>query len=185
MEKKAAKSEAANAARRKRILEEQAATAPLPKLREENGRLNVSAEDLRKKLREADDEFRQLKIKCDVARKEKDKERRKVDVTALDGTRKISDHQPVFVECSRFKAILQPQARPLGPNASPDDRNAFLTAARGTRYVVFLIRPDGFPCFQKYRACLLAANKESGTSIEFGYEPVNADWELVFPGKEG
>ena len=60
-----------------------------------------------------------------------------------------------------------------------------MAAARRTRYVVFLIRPDGFYCFGNYRAAILAANQEAGPVIEFGYEPFNAEWKPVFPGKEG
>jgi len=184
-EEQTAESKASNDARRRRISYLTEGTVQLPGVRQENSRLSISVEDLKKKLWEADDELQRLAAECNLARKEKDKQRRAVDITALDGTRRVSDHKPLFVECTWNKAILQPQERTLGSDPDAADREMFLSESRKTRYVVFLIRPDGFHCFEKYRNSLLAANKESQTPVEFGYEPVNADWDLAFPGKEG
>jgi len=184
-EKKTAESEAGNDGRREQVPDKEKKTAQLPGVRQQNARLNVSLEKLKQDLQEAETELQRLSAECDVARKEKDKERRRVDVTALDGTRKVSDHKPVFVECSRGKAILQPQERTLSADPGAADRETLLAAARRTRYVVFLVRPDGFRCFENYRSFVISAGQKTGAPIEFGYEPVNADWELVFPGKEG
>ena len=55
-----------------------------------------------------------------------------------------------------------------------DDQESFLQAAAQTRYVLFLIRPDGYQSFYEYRQLVLSRAKESGSSLDHGYEPVNS-----------
>jgi hypothetical protein len=46
---------------------------------------------------------------------------------------------------------------------------------------VFLIRPDGFTAFENYRDVLQTHNTSATRALDLGYEPVDADWQLVYP----
>lgn len=141
----------------------------LPDVRENHRRLSLSLEDLQAQLAKAEAEHAEhAKRKID-ARDKKEEERKKVRVLEISGTRTRHFRKPVFVECSARSAIVQPEGRKLGPHPDTDDQATFLASARKTRYVVFLVRPDGFRCFENYREVVTSANKDPGTSIDFGY----------------
>lgn len=171
--------------RQDRISQGKEEVKPISGIRESNARLNISLEELKKRLQEASDESERLSAECDLAREKKEEERKNVSVTTIGGTQKNRHLKPVFVECASQKAILQPQAKELSSNPDKSDQEAFLDFARRTGYVVFLIRPDGFGCFENYRDLMISANKNARSPVEYGYEPVNADWNLIYPGKEG
>jgi hypothetical protein len=81
--------------------------------------------------------------------------------------------------------ILQPAGTQLGDDPDDDDRRVFLSAASRTGYVVFMIRPDGFRSFNNYRRIVASVNQGSPGKLDCGFEPVNADWKLIYPGQKG
>jgi len=103
--------------------------------------------------------------------------------------------RPIYIECRGDAVVLQPEAivfneddfdEPLGPG---NPLAAAIRAAReqmllqgsadpqssGEPYPLLLVRPAGIPAYD----CALAAMKSWGS--EFGYELINADWELKYP----
>ena len=87
----------------------------------------------------------------------------------------------MFVECDSKGVWLRPERKLLDPTVSPAARTTFLNRVQSTGYVVFLIRPDGFVPFRRYRDVLITYNATAERPLDFGYEPVNADWKLVYP----
>jgi hypothetical protein len=137
---------------------------------------------LRKKLREADAELQRLLSQRDSTAQDK-KKKESTPRVVLEGTaQRPNQLKPVYLVCSGRDAILQPQGRSFAANPDKADQQAFLTAAHTAGYVVFLIRPDGIPCFKVYRYLLTSDNTTSGYHVQFGYEPVNADWDCSNPG---
>lgn len=91
-------------------------------------------------------------------------------------------HRPaVFMECDARGVWIMPERRLLAASAPSSARQAFLSKARTTGYVVFLIRPDGFTAFENYRDVLQTHNTSATRALDLGYEPVDADWQLVYP----
>ena len=81
--------------------------------------------------------------------------------------------KPLWVECVKGAVILLPQGERIpmeGLNTAP----AFKQAVSG-RYVVFLVRPDGFGAFANARA----AAEENGAK-RLGYEPIDRNWQLKY-----
>ncbi len=100
--------------------------------------------------------------------------------------------RPIYIECRSDAVVLQPENvvfgeadfdEPLGPG------NPLAAAVRAVReqmlmernidpqnggepYPLLLVRPDGIPAYE----CALAAMKSWGS--DFGYELINADWQL-------
>lgn len=76
---------------------------------------------------------------------------------------------PLYAECDGQGILLQPEnVRPqLQPGQTTEEQ--FLQAARQRGYVLFLIRPDGFGAFRRYRNTIVQNN------IDFGYEPIPQD----------
>jgi predicted nucleic acid-binding Zn-ribbon protein len=98
---------------------------------------------------------------------------------------------PLFVECTPFGAIIQPEGTRLSDVPGDEDRSRFLAAGQKTGYVVFLVRSGSFGgssrkdgSFERYRAILLDHNRSASLQIRFGFEPVEASWHLVYPGQE-
>lgn len=90
----------------------------------------------------------------------------------------------VFVECDAKGAWLMPERRMLEPTVPREARRLFMEHVRKTGYVVFLIRPDGFTAFERYRDFVETYNDTSTVPIDYGYEPLDADWRLVYPKVE-
>ncbi len=81
--------------------------------------------------------------------------------------------KPQWIECVKGAVILFPQGEKIfieGLKTAP----AFTQAVSG-RYVVFLVRPDGFGAFAKARA----AAEENGAK-RLGYEPIDRNWQLKY-----
>ncbi len=133
----------------------------LDELRAAIARLNRELEALKNKKKQAETELANLGPKRDGP---------KITIGTIHGS---FDWQPpsnpLYVECARRGAVLQPEniRLPVQPDQAAQDR--FLRVARQRRYVLFLIRPDGFDAFRAYRP-LVMQNK-----IDFGYEPIPQD----------
>ncbi len=103
--------------------------------------------------------------------------------------------RPIYIECRGDAVVLQPENivfseadfdEPLGPG---NPLAAAVRAARqqmllqgnvdpqnsGEPYPLLLVRPSGILAYE----CALAAMKSWGS--EFGYELINADWQLKYP----
>ena len=103
--------------------------------------------------------------------------------------------RPIYIECRGDGVVLQPENiafgeadfdEPLGPG---NPLAAAVRAAReqmlmehsndpqngGEPYPLLLVRPDGIMAYN----CALAAMKSWGS--EFGYELIDADWQLKYP----
>ena len=182
-EKKKSVWDAQNARQREAIAQAKARTDQLPRLREQ-GR---AAEDEPRRPRQGASEGRRRAPAAFAGTHrrpaQKAEEERRFSATALFGTQRIGAQKPTFVECRGDKGVLQPQARRSAPSPAPTTGRRS-SPPRSTHYVVFLIRPDGFDCFENYRKVLLAASPSEPAPIDFGYEPVNADWELDYSGKD-
>jgi hypothetical protein len=103
--------------------------------------------------------------------------------------------RPIYVECRADAVVIQPEGIELlaadfeGPLGPSNPLAAALRAAReylvrrgtvdptqgGEPYPLLLVRPEGITAYYAARAAL----KSWGS--EFGYELVDADWELAFP----
>jgi myosin heavy subunit len=143
--------------------------------------IQSTVEDLNAKLAEVAREHELLTSAVDVTQKKIEERKNGVLVTSLSGGSSPHIQSATFVECTAQGVILQPQKKEQKKVPDKNDRKAFLAAARITRYVVFLIRPDGFESFDQYHNLILSENKDSHDPIDIGYEPVNADWNLVYP----
>ena len=103
--------------------------------------------------------------------------------------------RPIYIECRSDAVVLQPENiafdesdfdEPLGPG---NPLAAAVRAAReqmlmehsldprndGEPYPLLLVRPDGIMAYE----CALAAMKSWGP--DYGYELINADWQLKYP----
>ncbi len=103
--------------------------------------------------------------------------------------------RPIYIECRSDAVVLQPENiafdesdfdEPLGPG---NPLAAAVRAAReqmlmehsldprndGEPYPLLLVRPDGISAYE----CALAAMKSWGQ--DYGYELINADWQLKYP----
>lgn len=87
----------------------------------------------------------------------------------------------VFVECDAQGIWLMPDRTPLDAAAPSAARETFLSRVKTKGYVVFLIRPNGFTSFERYREILTSYNATAAQALDFGYEPVNAEWKLAYP----
>ncbi|MFQ5728848.1 MAG: hypothetical protein ACE5GN_00615 [Waddliaceae bacterium] len=90
----------------------------------------------------------------------------------------------VFIECEEKWIRIMPEGKHLESGPSKASREEFLQIAKTTGYVVFLIRPDGYASFENYREVVENYNKEAASPLEFGYEPIDADWKLAYPSGE-
>lgn len=81
--------------------------------------------------------------------------------------------KPQWVECTKGAVILVPQGEKISVDGLKTAR-AFTEAVAG-RYVVFLVRPDGFGAFASARA----AAEESGAK-RLGYEPIDRNWQMKY-----
>jgi len=87
----------------------------------------------------------------------------------------------VFVECTADGAWIMPERHQLATTASAADGAVLLDRLERTRFAVFLVRPSGFRTFAAYRAVLERYNASRPTRIDFGFEPVDAGWQLAYP----
>lgn len=152
----------------------------LQALQENAARLRLSRKDLEAKISQLQAEIASLQGEANTVRR-KVEEIDQVQVKDLvpGGQRRPA----VFVECNAQGAWIMPERRLLEPTVPPAAREALLNKASSKRYgyIVFFIRPDGYTAFKRYREVVETHNKSSSTVLEYGYEPVNADWKLVYP----
>jgi hypothetical protein len=148
-----------------------------------------------------EDELRQLEIQIAEAQKRlAESQKASADrpktyaIVPYDGPNSTR-RRPIYIECRSDAVVLQPENivfdesdfdEPLGPG---NPLAAAVRAAReqmlmersidpskdGEPYPLLLVRPDGIAAYD----CALAAMKSWGQ--DFGYELINADWQLKYP----
>ncbi|GAB6165303.1 hypothetical protein JCM19992_13030 [Thermostilla marina] len=109
------------------------------------------------------------------------------------GTRRI----PIYLECRSDAVILQPEgirftvsdfSGPLGPGNPLDAalravreylmQSGRFDSSQGEPYPLLLVRPDGIAGYYAARAAM------TSWGSEFGYELIEADWDLAFPAPD-
>ncbi len=150
----------------------------------------VEIEDLRRRLADAEK-------KLTAAEAEEAGKKRSFAIVPYTGPNGTS-RRPIYIECRAESVIVQPEGirlasadfdGPMGPT------NPLATALRGIReywlshglfnpdrdgepYPLMLVRPDGVEAYYAARSAL----KSWGT--DFGYELVEADWNLAYPQRD-
>ncbi|MBI4602190.1 MAG: hypothetical protein HY721_09540 [Planctomycetes bacterium] len=143
------------------------------------GSLRMSREEREELIAKLRKETEGLEGQVAAVRRERDDLQK---IPARDLVRGGTTKAPLFVECDGKGAWAMP-ARQLFEKAAPADaKEAFLKAARERGYVLFLVRPDGFKAFDRYREILEEHNARSRALVDLGYEPVDAAWQLAYPG---
>lgn len=170
---------------RRKVAELEAIIRQLQALRAEGAEREKERQDLAKKLSEAEELHRRFAAERDRAREEAQQAHKTYSVTALNAGGVQRDRPALFAECQAGGITLQPGGKVLGIRMETGEQQSFLSLAKQAGHVVFLIRPDGFDSFYRYRSLLMSENRRSTRPVEMGFEPVDADWILKYPGKEG
>lgn len=147
---------------------------------EDSRRTQVGADTLTARARGLQEEIAGLRVRGKKAETRKNV----VTATSIHGVASNRDGAVTFAECSKAGVLLKPLNRRLSADPSTADKETFQQAAGESGYVVFMVRPDGLGTFQHYRALIEEANGSMTSKIEMGYEPIDAAWELVYPGEE-
>ncbi len=145
----------------------------------------ASLEELRTRVAAAERRRAELNAEFDTLKQSQAKQEKILSVTALSGKHRTNTRPATFVECVADGVLLQPHQERFSMRPAALERGAFTASIGKTDYVVFLIRPDGFESFWQYYRLVRAANASSRTAIDVGYEPVNADWCLLYPERKG
>ncbi|MBS0208842.1 MAG: hypothetical protein JSS27_07805 [Planctomycetes bacterium] len=180
----------------------------LRRVRDEMNHLRQAAVDLRRSDQSDDETNSKLKKRIanyerdikdleEDLRKADEDARRKPDSFAIipyDGPNQTR-RRPIYIECRSDCVILQPEgiifseADFLGPMGPSNPLASALRAEReylirnrqagrgddGQPYPLLLVRPDGIPAYY------LARGAMASWGSDFGYELVEADWNLAFP----
>ncbi len=173
------------AALRQKVAAMEALLRQLEALRSERGTRERERHDLVKKLREAEELQHRLLSERDRAKNEIQPGPKTYSVTALNAGGARRNNPALFAECGARGVTLQPMGKALSSKIESGEQESFLSLARQAGHVVFLVRPEGFESFYGYRSLLMSENRRSSRTIEMGLEPVDADWALKYPGKEG
>lgn len=140
-----------------------------------------SWEDLGQRVAAAGEEQRRLRTRLEELRHQRGDHEKRFSVTALSGGNRRRHRPATFVECTAHEVRIQPAGERFSGTMDPSERQRFLQRIRATGYAVFLIRPDGYQNFLRYRALVLSAGGAGKEAIAIGYEPVNAEWKLIYP----
>jgi hypothetical protein len=140
--------------------------------------MRLSETDLARQVQQLQQEIAALTEQIGGVQREVDaKEQVQAQQLVPAGSRKPA----VFVECTAAGVLLMPERTLLQATVPPAARETFLARVTARGYVVFLIRPDGLTAFERYREVVQTYNKTTRNTLNIGYEPVNADWKLVYP----
>ena len=157
-------------------------TGEFDALRELREQAAVSSADLRARIDALKDEIGAIEQQIRGVSREID-ESDAVDPRDL--VPRGSGRVAVFAECEKSGVKLMPAGTFLPKEVRSQSRQTFLSQATATRYVVFLVRPQGFDSFEKYREVIEDYNETHTERIDFGYEPADADWKFVYPESRG
>jgi Skp family chaperone for outer membrane proteins len=147
---------------------------------EDSRRTQVGADTLTARARGLQEEIAGLRVRGKKAETRKNV----VTATSIHGVASNREGSVTFAECSKAGVLVKPLNRRLSADPSAADKETFQQAAGESGYVVFMVRPDGLGTFQHYRTLIEEANGSRTSKIEMGYEPIDAAWELVYPGEE-
>jgi uncharacterized protein YlxW (UPF0749 family) len=150
----------------------------LEKLEKKVATMRLSETDIAGQVRQLRDEIAALTAQIGTVQREIEaKEQVQAQQLVPAGSRKPA----VFVECTADGVLLMPERTLLQAAVPPTARETFLARVTAKGYAVFLIRPDGLTAFKRYREVLETYNNTARSKVDMGYEPVNADWKLVYP----
>lgn len=161
----------------------QGETENVDSLGKEKEKLREQLDELRERLDEAKATRNRLRKKLAELRRWRDEEENKHELCPAKPL-PPGRPKPVFLECNANDVVIQPEGTKLRGKPRAGDRKRFLAMAQKTGYVVFLIRPSGFHSFKHYRQLVHSHNNRSDESIQFGFEPVDVSWSLVYPDQE-
>lgn len=145
----------------------------------------ISPEEIDRLLQEAKQQRDRLIAQLQDMEQQEEKDRTVVSVTHLSGRHVQSSGAVLFIECIADGVIVQPQQERFARRPDADAETAFRSSLEPVQHVVFLVRPAGFESFWRYHALVTAANEAGQANTEIGYEPVDQDWHLIYPGQEG
>lgn len=146
--------------------------------------LIATREEVWAELLQIEKECHDLSNQWEFVQRQLKDERKTYVVTSLTGGRGQQD-PAIFAECTSKGIVIQPEGILLSQGLTPNDQKTFLTYVQKTYYVVFLIRPDGLKNFFQYRRLVFSQNRLEKQTVNIGFEPVNEDWILTYPEKEG
>ena len=145
--------------------------------------VNSRYKDLQAQFDQAREEHASLLSELHEVERKNEEQKNRVSVRGLSDGASRHVRPTTFVECTAEGIIIQPSKKQLGKVPDLTDKNAFLGAVINTHYVMFVIRPDGFESFTNYYELVLSENRFSSEPIDFGYELVKANWDLIYPGQ--
>jgi hypothetical protein len=147
-----------------------------------------SPEGLQQQRRKVDDDLQRerteterLQAQLARLRRHNDEMSRSFRLSDLKTTNHWQAPDPVYVECDQQGVLIQTAGTRFGTWPDATDTVNFISTARRTGYVLFLVRPSGYSSFWRYRKTIEAESRESGRAIDYGYEPINEDWILIYP----
>lgn len=130
--------------------------------------------ELRTRREEIERSLQEAKKEVEAARRQLPRPGKvPVEVVVPEGSRRDA----LFVECDGRGVLVMPDEIRYPADPGPDVRRQFLDQARRKGYVVFFVRPEGFDSFREYREIV----EENGGGIDYGYEPVDDDWQILYP----
>jgi len=130
--------------------------AEVARLQQEIKRLEAEIEELKRKIAKRKASFDPLQI-----------------VPGSGVEEKVAKN-PLWLECVKDAVVVRPQGQTFSVAQLQKKEAAFVSVVRG-RYVVLLVRPDGFVSFDAARSLA-----EPGAQ-SMGYEPVDAGMEIEYP----
>ncbi|QDU87766.1 hypothetical protein Pla175_11320 [Pirellulimonas nuda] len=168
------------------------ALAELQQIDEEHFDDRAQAERELQRLREL---IEQTKQEIEQLEAERDKQAKSYSIVPYKG-RSGTLRRPVYIECRKDRVTLQPEGVELGPDdftpplgvgnplaavlRSAKEYYGRLDGGDGYNpeiepYPLLIVRPDGIADYYRVREAIRAWDSD------FGYELVNADWELAYP----
>ncbi len=153
----------------------------------------ADAEALKRQVQETEQEIASLEQQ--LAERDKASEKRTSYAVIPYMGKHGTSRRPIYLECRGDKIVLQPEGIEfvlpdfLGPLGPGNPLDAALRAARehlvrsgrvdptqgADTYPLLLVRPDGIEAFYAARAAL------TSWGTEFGYELIEAEWEIAYP----
>lgn len=92
------------------------------------------------------------------------------------------NRRPVYVECQGNQVIFHPDRQVVdlpGGDVRAEVQRRLAGQAPGNAYLLFLVRPSGILTYYRTMSLL------HGLPLDFGYEFIEADWQLEFPAADG
>jgi hypothetical protein len=146
--------------------------------RNADGKVAVLSEAARANLVRMTTDVQQLEKALADLKAARERDRNTYSVVPYRGKNGES-RKPLYVECAAAGLIFHPDRHTLTPSSAAAEVRAEVerrTAGQKDRpYLLVLVRPEGVPGYYHLQNAL------RGLDVEFGYEFIDADWNLDFP----